>query len=363
MSVLIATTGIGVVGCPSKSGEKVPPTETVEASPTPVEPDERRLDELIVPKGDEPYAMHADGRICPPNFVYVHGGPCEVVREGERWPGGERRYTIDLAPYCLGAFEASQADATAESRGSYANPDGLPPPAQVKKGVVPWYGASRSVMEEAVQLQGWRLPTYEELQCAATQFDAGRKWVWGDKYDCKESEKSWFAGCDKPYPNVTVPTFVTGGPTGRSDYGTGLYDLIGGLSEWTATLWDAACFGAQRFSLWGGTAHIAARIANHQERVGPSCWVMADYAGHARGEHEHPIKIGGPVDDGFRPAANPSPHWKGWAPRTEPDPKFRLSPSCFYLPDGRQRCYQLERWHNPPPEGDDEPAPEATPGS
>ncbi|MCZ7583001.1 MAG: formylglycine-generating enzyme family protein [Deltaproteobacteria bacterium] len=286
--------------------------------------------------------------VCPENFEYFRGGWFVARRTGERWPGDEIRYLIKLEPFCLGRWEASQPTASPTSRGQFRY-QGDVPPAQVRPGVLPWYGASRAVAEEAVQLQGWRLPTYEELQYAATRGDSNNIWFGSrETWDCDLSERSWYETCGGPRPvfdDHAQNVGVAGGPMGDSDYRTNVYDLFGNVAEWTATPWEPWCYGDEAFSLFGGHATGEHREQNrqHEDPNNPGCWLMENYGGSALGEHGHPLSAGGPDDDGFRPAANPGFRWLFFEAKIWPEDDFQLKPSCFYLPTGKQMCYQLKK--------------------
>lgn len=264
-------------------------------------------------------------RLCPPNFIYQSGGRHWIVRRGQRWGReGEKRYEIDLAPYCLARYEASQPDATTQFSGGYVL--GQPvPPAQVKRWVLPWVRVSWLEANIAVAQQGWRLPTYEELQVAASGGDPDRAWIFGKQWDCRLAEQSWFETC-RGLRDPREGAGVTGGPTGAGNYGGQLYDLLGGVTEMTSTPWDVKCYDLTRFSLWGHAflgGHGAPWINSQQpdpDRSG--CWLFNGFEGTIYGEHEHHLLNRQYRDDGFRPAADPSPDWAARSPRpaiAEPD--------------------------------------------
>lgn len=285
-------------------------------------------------------ATDADERLCPPNFAYFSGGEFVAVREGDRWPGGKLAYPVHLEPFCLARYEASQPTATADYRGDY-HCDKWVPPAQVRAGVLPWNLVSWTQAAVACAQQGWRLPTFEELQFAATGGDPEKRWVFGPAWDCVSASASWFAACDG---TPRTRPGITGGPQGRSDYGRGVYDLLGNVAEWTATPWDVACYQTERFSLFGGSFNGRPEWTNRQqadpERQG--CWLMEDYEAGTRGEHEHHRISSRPADDGFRPAAQPGPQWRARQFSLQPRPiAFPLRGFYFDPVTGARQEYEV----------------------
>ena len=279
---------------------------------------------------DDDDAMDDDGdddttsTDCPLNFIYFPGGDFLVTREGNRWSGGQFNYTAHLKPFCLAVYEGSQPTATTTSHGDFTIGADIPP-AQSRLGVLPW-SASWWYATYACQAQGQRLAAYEELQAAAQY-----RWMFADEWECSASAKSWYETCDGPR---TGGVGVTGGPTGESDYGRGVFDLLGNLAEWTSTPWDVACYGLKRFSLFGGTTHGDHAWQNGQQPDPevPGCWLMSTYGGSACGEHEHFFSGISPADDGFRCAAEPGPQWIGWEPREWIPPMEELGPAFYYDP-------------------------------
>jgi len=286
-----------------------------------------------VDRGQEPPADEESRRLCPPNFIYQPGGRHRIVRRGQRWGAtGEQHYEIDLAPYCLARYEASQPDATAQSPGGYTS-DRPVPPAQVKRWVLPWARLSWLEANFAVAQQGWRLPTYEELQAAASGGDPARVWIFGEQWDCRQAERSWFETCEG-LRDPREGAGVTGGPTGTGNYDGPFYDLLGGVSEMTGTPWDAKCYGLTRFSLWGHAflgGHGAPWINSQKpDPERPSCWLFDGFEGTLYGEHEHHFLNQQYRDDGFRPAADPSPDWADRPLRTEAGPEPAVIRGWYY---------------------------------
>jgi len=304
-----------------------------QAPPAPHEP--TIVNDYIVRRETPTPPTGPDAKLCPPEFKYFAGGWFTVTRTGPRH-GDRAQYDIFLQPFCLARYEASQPTATSGSRGDYEY-DPAVPPAQVKRGVVPWYGVSWWIAQRAVQQQGWRLPAFEELQYAAAQGDPDNIWIYGPEWDCELAELSWYETCDG---HREPGAGITGGPTAQSDYGTGVYDLLGNLSEWTSTPWDTVCYGVDRMTLFGGQTHGDHTMENrHQSDADlPGCWLMEAYSARITGEHEHRAVGVGPHDDGFRPAADPGPQWKHWRPATEP--RFiELQPPWYICPDTGERIY------------------------
>ncbi|MDP8222900.1 MAG: SUMF1/EgtB/PvdO family nonheme iron enzyme [Candidatus Lernaella stagnicola] len=285
--------------------------------------------------------------LCPPHFAYHPGGTFTIVREGARWGAArEKRYQIALEPFCLAQYEASQPGATAIEFGRYSFGQDVPP-AQVKRGVKPWIVVSWVEAMMAVTQQGWRLPAYEELQAAASSGDPERLWVHGPKWDCRKAELSWFETCR----GVRMPqegAGVTGGPSGRSNYGLPWYDFLGGVAEMTSTPWNRKCYGLTRFSLFGH-AFLAGRgpaweTTQEPNPDKPGCWLFSGFAGTIRGEHEHDYLNRTYRDDGFRPAVAPSPHWATFEARTQAAPvKFPLAGWYFDPETGKKVAYEIPR--------------------
>ncbi len=259
---------------------------------------------------------------CPAGFEYFPGGDFLIFREGDRWPGGFFEYEIFLEPFCLARYECSQPTAGPDDRGAFpADPDfGREdlPPAQVQADVLPWNNLGWFQALLAVHQQGWRLPTYEELQVAATGGDEEKMWIFGYDWDCEAAERSWYENCQGESQRSSPGP--TGGPFGDSDYGMGVFDMLGNVTEWTSTPWDYDCYGATRFSLFGGGfgGHSWSFNTQVPDLDNPGCFLMETFGGHARGEHEHPWDYLAPSDDGFRAAADPGPQWEDWQPNTEP---------------------------------------------
>lgn len=283
---------------------------------------------------------------CPPGFRYFAGGWFTAVREGERWPNGLYAYDVQLAPFCLAAYECSQPTATDASAGAYDPFDttALPPPAQVARGVIPWHTLSWYDALLAVHQQGWRLPTFEELQYVAAGADGSRLWIYGAEWDCAQAESSWFEKCDGSHDLVDGPG-AAGGPTGASDYGLGVYDLLGNLTEATSTPWDMDCYGVARFTNFGGAFGGLHQMQNEvtADAEAPGCWLTENFAKHARGEHEHPATDIFPFDDGFRAAADPGEQWRDWEPATEAVAVTEMIDAWYYDPWTSERvAYQID---------------------
>lgn len=288
--------------------------------------------------------------LCPPGFAYQEGGLFHVERRGDHWgKAGKKEYDLDLQPYCLAQFEASRPEATAAWAGMQRG--GLDVfPAQVKKGVLPWVSVSWVEALMAVTQQGWRLPTFEELQASASGGDPQRVWIFGSEWDCRQAERSWFETCDGVRP-VEIGPMPTGGPQGTSNYGTPFYDFLGNVMEMTSTPWAAACDGFTRFSLFGG-----AFLTGHADPwtnmampdpEGSGCLRFFAFSGDIHGEHEHHFLNRSYNDDGFRPAADPSPKWKNRQPLVAPVPVAFPITAWYYDPDtGRRVEYAIAR----PPE-------------
>lgn len=259
---------------------------------------------------------------CPKGTIFIRGTDSyRVSRSGPRWAGWNLPseevcdndiwpcdtyyyYKVKIADMCIGQYEASAPGATAIDAA-------LPPlhetPGALSRGeILPWSFAPAYQMYLAAALRGARLPTFEELQYSAVQGEDAvqYRWVYGPTPDCKQSEKSWFETCEGPregYPDVGV----SGGPNGRSDYGTGIYDLLGNLSELTSSLWDPHCFPDAPI-YWGQGLHGIFNWPNRQSKSG-GCWKFEDFAGHVAGEHFHPLDEGTVIDDGFRLVFTPHP--------------------------------------------------------
>jgi Sulfatase-modifying factor enzyme 1 len=285
--------------------------------------------------------------LCPPNFAYHPGGRFEIVREGERWGPTKRiRYMIDLKPFCLAQYEASRPNATATHDMGGMWPLDVPA-AHVRRGVMPWVRLSWLDANVAVTQQGWRLPTYEELQAAASQGDPERLWVFGREWNCRVAERSWFETCDgvrDPHEGIKP----TGGPGGRSNYGLPWYDFLGNVGEMTATPWDVNCYGLTRFSLFGHgflAGHSQPWVTTQQpDRDRPGCFLFSGIAAHIRGEHEHDYRDRTYADDGFRPAADPSPTWADRPAARQVAPvTFPLKAWYFDHETGERIDYEIER--------------------
>ncbi len=287
-------------------------------------------------------------KLCPPNFHYFPGGSFVVHRAGNRW-GQSNLFTYDvfLEPFCLADFEASLPGATDVDPGDLEYGAQIPP-AQVLPNKLPidpgWYLAAYSCQE-----QGWRLPAYAETQFVATKGDPDNLWVFGPRWECELSSLSWYETCDGPRSYEDDPVGTTGGPTMQGDYGTGVFDLLGGVAEWTSTPWDVDCYGLDRFSLFGGATWGHHMWTNTQEADLdlPGCWQMSTFGGYTRGEHEHEAFWGDKeapdpkyfTDDGFRPAADPGPQWLDWEPLTEYQYLESLAPMFYYDPVAGERVY------------------------
>ncbi|MDP8225822.1 MAG: SUMF1/EgtB/PvdO family nonheme iron enzyme [Candidatus Lernaella stagnicola] len=285
---------------------------------------------------------------CPPGFAYYEGGLFEVTRTGPRWPNNRYTYTVDLEPFCLARYEASRPEATAESRGErhFENIS----PAQIRRGVIPWYRLTWHEALAACKQQGWRLPTFEELQYAATAGDPARVWTFGATWDCRLAEQSWTETCEGQRQREAPG--VTGGPFGHSDYGLGVYDLLGNVTEITSTPWDMKCFGVEYFTLFGGGYGSRSFMPNDVRVVPekPGCLLSNSFAKNAHGEHTHHAGITLPMDDGFRPAADPGEHWNDWTPATEPSPVQWPMTVWYYEPGtGKKKTVDVVPLEAPPP--------------
>jgi len=282
---------------------------------------------------DDDDTAQAEG-LCPVGFKYFAGGWFTAAREGDRWPDGFYTYNVFLEPFCLARYECAQPTATASSGGDFDSfSSGEPPPAQVAQGVIPWHLLSWYDALLAVHQQGWRLPTFEELQYAAAGADGARLWIFGTEWDCEQAELSWFERCDGSHDLQDGPG-PTGGPTGASDYGRGVYDLLGNLTETTSTPWDVDCYDLARFTNFGGGFGGLHTMQNEirNDEDSPGCRLADNFAKHARGEHEHPAADIFPFDDGFRAVADPGEHWRDWQPATETTVVTELIDAWYFDP-------------------------------
>jgi sulfatase-modifying factor enzyme 1 len=279
---------------------------------------------------------------CPPEFLYVAGGPMTVVREGDRYPDGRLTYTVNLEPFCLARYEASLPNATAEESGIF-DKDRVPP-AQVRGGVIPWVNLNWFQALESAQQQGWRLPTFEELQFVATGGDPARVWTYGNEWDCRAVEESWTARCEKG-SDPKAPG-VTGGPNGRSDYGAGVFDLLGNVTEMTSTPWLGGCRDGEYFVLFGGGFGSRPNEINTSNRLtaNPACRLSERFMKNAHGEHTHHAGEKMPLDDGFRAAADPGPQWRnGGSPDRAAVVTWPLDAWYYNPADGAKVHYGVER--------------------
>jgi len=273
---------------------------------------------------------------CPPGFRYYPGGKFQATRTGEFWK--YTQYSLTIQPFCLAEYEASRPTATMESAGAGAEGNAPVPPAQVKKGVIPWAPVTWREAAYACAQQGQRLPTFEEYQYAATSGDPRNIFFWGRVWDCRESEKSWAetcAGVREMHP------FPTGGPAGESAFLSGVHDLSGNVSEFTSTPWQIECYDLLHFVLFGGPAHASRKAINgaREDPHRPGCFLRDLGVGNTvRAEHPEPWDRGS-FDDGFRCAADPGPQWTNWQPAIEArklaEPPFEF----YYDMDSGEKIY------------------------
>jgi hypothetical protein len=292
-------------------------------------------------------ADRASSADCPAGMRYYPGGRFLTTRTGDYW--GFTQYWVNLRPFCLAEYEASQPTATASSQGQWDG-RGAVPPAQIVAQVLPWSHVQWIAAAQACARQGWRLPAFEELQYSATSGDPRNLWYWGPDWDCREAEKAWAETCRGGRPAGVYPT---GGPTGESKWLDGVYDLLGNVSEYTSTPWQPECYRLTSFVVFGGAAHTGHDVANKvtadPQKPGTRCKVKElGYALRADGEHPEDWRLGQYWDDGFRCAADPGPPWRGRLPLVEAPPPSAITEFYYDRETGRPRCYQAPvRGSNP----------------
>lgn len=131
-------------------------------------------------------------------------------------------HAVTLAPFLLDAYEVTQAQ-----YGEFVKATKRPAPYHWQGGAVPTgtgaVAAHNVSWEDArayCEWRGKRLPTEAEWERAARGGLEGADYPWGDKYDAKKARHN----------TETGP-----GEVGRYEpNGFGLYDMAGGMSEWTA---------------------------------------------------------------------------------------------------------------------------------
>lgn len=230
-------------------------------------------------------------------MALVPGATTTVVYFGQRWNGFARQQ-VDVEPFCVDVFEASQPDATQKSPGSWVWNRPVPA-AQSKRGVLPWTDITFNQAAEACQKAGKRLPTLAEWQTAFSGVD-GSPWPWGDAWRTNTC-----------YVGRKFGVFPTGGCCFEIAIGNESFevcDMVGNVSEWVNDLWDPACDGADRIMIAGGAAHTDPTLSNGQQRAetGAKCWRSTDYSLERFALHEH-NRESGYFDDGFRCAKSLKP--------------------------------------------------------
>lgn len=272
---------------------------------------------------------------CPQGTVFVRGTEkFTVARNGPRWEQlglateeyCEQIYEVEMGntvtncenfyyyetsvpDMCVWQYEASAPGATATNQNTREPHEMVG--ALSKKGVLPWTNVSGYSSHIAAAIRGARLPTYEEIHYIFVRgYEGGDaktyKWTFYGEPKCELSEESWFETCEGPRhhkPGIDE-VGITGGPTGQSDYGTGIFDLLGNVAELTASFWDPECYPGE--SVYFGQGMYGRFYWPNRQELHGECWKFSDYAGHCAGEHHHTMDSA-VSDDGFRPVMKPHP--------------------------------------------------------
>ena len=238
---------------------------------------------------------------CPKGMVRVPGGKVSVVFRGERW-GGDFSQDAIIRSFCIDKYEASKPDATKEHPGKDKdlNLVGVQldiPPAQSKKGVLPWASASYEWAKRSCYMAGKRLPTLAEWQMAYSGPDP-HPWPWGDQW---EPNTCWADNL----PMKLYPTGACCYKICREDDCFTICDMVGGLSEWILDNWDTKCYGDDQVMIAGGPAHIPNNMPASQspDPEKPGCWKFTSYSGDRAALHHH-NRNSNSFDDGFRCAVS-----------------------------------------------------------
>ncbi|MBZ0273205.1 formylglycine-generating enzyme family protein [bacterium] len=243
------------------------------------------------------------GDRCPEGMAFVPGGETIVTYSGEHWDGRDKvtKAIATVDDFCIDIHEASQPDATDVSRGSWHPNHGTPPPpATSRPGVRPWVVISHDEASRACAAAGKRLPTLVEWQTAFSGHD-GALWPWGtDVYDKTHT-------CLSGVPFQPYPTGACCFTNCRGDTCWRTCDMMGDVSEWTATDWNPECPANATHKIVAGGNAQDPRLYNSQYEnpVGSGCWTAETWAQRRFGMHGHDATTVRYDDDGFRCAATP----------------------------------------------------------
>jgi len=233
---------------------------------------------------------------CPAGMALVPGGRVKVLYRGEQW-GGSRVKEVDLEPFCVDIYEASQPDATARSMGSWRPFDPVPPAAS-KPGVLPWTTLTWDKAAAACQAAGKRLLSLAEWQVAYSG-TTGLLWPWGGAFQTNSCNAG---GRREVQPTGVCCFSVCEGACYR------ICDMVGNVAEWVADYWNEECYGTEKTMVAGGSYNIDyvfpdTKLPYHNiqrpDPEHPGCWIMSSYSLDRSGVHGHSREAAVP-DDGFR---------------------------------------------------------------
>jgi serine/threonine-protein kinase len=172
-----------------------------------------------------------------PEMAYVAGGSFRMGRDDEPWPGEDSAWVFWQRPaheVRVNSFWIDRTEVTVAEYAAFVREQRYPPPPDWASGGPPpgrerWPVANVS-FNDALAFARWRsrhdgvtyrLPTEAEWEYAARGRDA-RRYPWGDEW-----------AHDRAQVEADAPCAVASYPAGASVWG--VYDLIGNVSEWTAS--------------------------------------------------------------------------------------------------------------------------------
>ncbi|MBZ0273204.1 SUMF1/EgtB/PvdO family nonheme iron enzyme [bacterium] len=235
---------------------------------------------------------------CPEGMSFVPGGKTVVLNHGTRWGGPDVTIeeTAVVDDFCIDIYEASQPDATESSWGSWHwSQETDPPPATSRTGVWSWVDISQEDAQHACEAAGKRLPTIAEWQTAYSGHE-GVIWPWGsDEFDETNT-------CLVGMPWAAYPGGACCYENCLHDVCWEACDMVGNISEWTATDWNPECpANANVKTVAGGyTNGFESNTDQYEDPPGSECWYYSGWSHERYGMHAHDASTIRFHDDGFR---------------------------------------------------------------